>query len=205
VVEGLWYPGGADGRNHDESRRLARGWRLDRRRGVVEFDQPMVRRTDEGEAEPAELYLTVAHAVRRFDTRQPVRYQRDRAVAGSPPGAGLWCVRRDEMVETVLGAPLLETGGPTQNSADPQRNTVALHLLADPVAAALEQGLVPASTADVEYVGLQAVGVDGAIQQVQWSEGPEGAVTRASRNSEFATRLRPHAHRRLWRRLAQQP
>ena len=205
VVEGLWYPGGADGRNHDESRRLARGWRLDRQRGVVQFDEPLVRRTEEGLVEPAELYLTVAHEVRQFDTRQPVRYQRDRAVAGSPPGAGTWCLRREELVETVLGAPLTESGGPTQNSATPQRNTAALHLLADPLAAALEQGLVPASTADVEYVGLQAVGVDGAIQQVQWSEGPEGAVTRASRNSEFATRLRPHAHRRLWRRLAQQP
>lgn len=204
VVEGRWYPGGADGQNHSESRRLARGWRLDRQRGVIELDEPLVLRDASQRCEPAELYLTVAHAVRRSDDRQPVRYLRRRPVAGSPPGAGVWSVRRDELQELVLGAPLTESGGPTQNSATPQRNTADLHLRADPLASALEQGLVPASTADVEYVGLQAVGVDGAIQQVQWSEGPEGAVTRASRNSEFATRLRPHAHRRLWRRLAQQ-
>ncbi len=47
-----------------------------------------------------------------------------------------------------------------------------------------------------KYMGLKQIDPDGAIQQISWSVGPQGATTRASRNSEFSNRVPPYKDRR---------
>lgn len=200
VVDGVYYPWGGDGQNVSDSRRVPVRWTLDHDRGMVRFQEALVRRTDSDLLEPAELYLTVAHPVRRSNDRQPLRYVRDHALSGAPPGAGAWVIRRPELRETVLGASLPDSGAASQNSANPTRNTTTLNAMADALAGEAEAEVTPQLTADIEYVGLIAISPDGAIQQVEWREGPEGATTRASRNSEFATSVAKHAVRREARR-----
>ncbi len=48
----------------------------------------------------------------------------------------------------------------------------------------------------IEYNGIKAIQLDGAIQQVTWSVGGQGAVTTASRNTEHEIWVPPYAARR---------
>lgn len=196
VIDGLYYPLAADGQNLTENRAVPPGWTLDTELGVVRFDVPIVRRGAGEILEPAELYLTVAHPVRSRAHRQPLRYEFEQPLAGALAETGPKVVLRDDLVELVKGAPIPASGAPSQNQTSPERNTSTLAAAAQAFAAALDAEFRGETTADVEYVGLVPVALDGAIQQVEWSEGPEGATTRASRNAEFATAVWPYAERR---------
>ena len=57
----------------------------------------------------------------------------------------------------------------------------------------------------VEYAGIVPISPDGAIQQVEWSGGLSGCVTRASRNSEFSLVVAPYHERRQAERRRDQP
>jgi hypothetical protein len=91
-------------------------------------------------------------------------------------------IRRDDLVRTVVtqyDANNNPTGANDNTSAVEQEASESLD-----AAQAAFQTLV---TSQVEYAGLVPISPDGAIQQVQWSGGLSGCVTRASRNSEFSS------------------
>jgi len=48
----------------------------------------------------------------------------------------------------------------------------------------------------VEYNGFRAIDLDGAVQQVTWSLGPDGCSTTASRNTEHSLWVPPYPARR---------
>jgi hypothetical protein len=55
---------------------------------------------------------------------------------------------------------------------------------------------------DTTYGGIVPISPDGAIQQVSWTVGVQGgAITRASRNSEFSLHTVPYRERRMLERL----
>jgi hypothetical protein len=112
-------------------------------------------------------------------------------------------VVRGELSEVVLGAPGTSEGEPTANRAEPETNRAELDLEATTLLAEVAAEWQARGTADVEYAGLLAISPDGAIEQVEFRVGPEGATTRASRNAEFAHSLAPHTVRRQQPRLWQ--
>jgi hypothetical protein len=55
---------------------------------------------------------------------------------------------------------------------------------------------------DVTYAGLVPLSPDGAIQQVSWSVGGSGAITRASRNGEHHPFIPGYQERKRQARIA---
>lgn len=203
IVDGLYFAGGYDGRNHELPTAVATPWEIDRERGLVRFASPVVRRTAGGEIEPARLALTTGHGVRRAEEGVPVRWELTQALANGAGGAGTRVVVRGELCEVVLGAPATTEGEPTANRAEPETNRAELDQEANGLLTEVAAEWQARGTADVEYAGLLAISPDGAIEQVEFRVGPEGATTRASRNAEFAHSLAPHSIRRQQPRLWQ--
>jgi hypothetical protein len=203
IVEGLYFAGGCDGRNHELSAPVTTPWELDGDRGLVRFATPVVRRTTGGEIAPAELALTTGHGVQRAEEGAPVRWELTHALDNGPGAVGTRVVVRGELSEVVLGAPGTSEGEPTANRAEPETNRAELDLEATTLLAEVAAEWQARGTADVEYAGLLAISPDGAIEQVEFRVGPEGATTRASRNAEFAHSLAPHTVRRQQPRLWQ--
>ncbi len=48
----------------------------------------------------------------------------------------------------------------------------------------------------MEYNGILPISCDGAIAQVEWSGGPNGAMTKASINTEFSLVVPSYQQRR---------
>lgn len=186
-VDGYFWPESPDGDNFTTIRRSDRPFTIDSARGIVRFAQPVLKRNaDDDTYRPADLFLTVAHPLRELDTREEVRFTLERRLPGTPLGTGPEIVRRDDLVETIIHRGTNET--------ETNRNE-----LTGEANAALDAALTAyqtLQTSDAEYAGLIPISPDGAIHQVAWSGGPQGAVTRAGRNQEFSTLVPPWKTRR---------
>lgn len=115
----------------------------------------------------------------------------DRQTPGVPLGTGPCLIRRDELAQTFVSR-YSESHSPTQVVTNQGE-------LAGEANAALDAALDQFQTlqsADVEYAGIVPVAPDGAIGQVAWSGSPQGAVTRAARNTEFSLLVPPAKVRR---------
>ncbi|MBS0263892.1 MAG: hypothetical protein JSS02_18280 [Planctomycetes bacterium] len=182
-LSGRFWDRSLDGQNIPSQRRYPGAFRIDRNRGLVQFAEPVLQVNPAAAAGflPAELYLTIAHGVLEAATHVADCYTSERAFPGEPRGTGPAVLPRPDLARTVRTT--YDTGntpiGVVENTAD----------LEAEVAAQLDaaQALYETRLTDfVEYAGLVPISPDGAITQVQWSATERGAVTRASRNSEFS-------------------
>jgi len=203
IVEGEFFAGGWDGRNQTPAAAVDVPWELDQERGVVQFARPVVWRTPQGTIEAAELALTTGHGVRRGESGEPLGFELTHRLENGPGATGERVVTREELCLVVLGAPATTDGSPTANQAEPETNAADLVEQATALVTDAAAEWMTRETADVEYAGLLPISPDGAIAQVEWRVGPEGATTRASRNAEFATSVAPLAVRRQQPRLWQ--
>ncbi|MGQ0633043.1 MAG: hypothetical protein ACT4QC_00380 [Planctomycetaceae bacterium] len=200
IVEGIFWPYSPDGQNVASTTPYEGAFRINAARGVVEFSEPVVRRNTTTDAyEPAELFLTVAHPLHESDSRHELRFTAERALAGALPGARSQIIRRDELVQTVITRY-------SSNHSPTSVETNAEELLreADAALAAAQAPFATRETAQIEYAGIIPIAPDGAIQQVVWSGGPEGAVTRAGRRQEFSLAVPAEPERRLAERQHRQ-
>ncbi len=203
-VAGIFWDRSLDANNIPVQRPYRGRFTLDAERGIVMFDEPVLQVDSTGTAfAPAELYLTVAHAVKDPETLQELRQTWERDVPGSGTesgvGTGAAVFRRDDMVLAVTTQ--YDANNNPKGRLD---NSDALDRESEYQLDAIETAFETVETDFVEYAGLVAINPDGAISQVSWSGGPAGTVTRAGRNSEFSLTVPPYPERRRTEQHRQQ-
>jgi hypothetical protein len=155
---------------------------------VITADQLLA--NEEGENEPAELWVKTSFSLRDVDTREPVHYTLSYPLDGSPNLTQPQIVRHDELTLQVRGA---FGGGPgTDNSSVISQ---AANYYLDAIAAQYQS----VQSLDVPYVGIVPIQVDGTICQVTYSiqSGEGGAcLTRASLNTEHSHYIPKYERRR---------
>lgn len=202
VVSGVYWPGGGDLENTDDGTEYPGSWDLDPTGGILRFADPVYKYEEQTDKsflrKPAELVLLCSYSVTDQDTNQKSRHTRERRLGGRN-GTGPRVLRHDDLVGTVIadyGNPSFpnDPDGTTPNIND--WNKEADHYL-DAVQAEYDTD----ETGDVQYDDLRRIDPDGAIQQVTWNTGPNGATTRASRNSEYNLAIPSYDERRRQEQL----
>lgn len=178
-IDGVYWAGAPAKHTTNTYGAFQGSWSLDRDRGIVMFSD-FVLLIDGDKWKPAELYLTCSFTARDEDTRQTVRYFRQRTLANGIPGTGRKVIRRDEIVPTIKvnydssGTPIGYT-----------KNTTSIQNEADYQLDAAQIAYEDVTTQEGEYIGIFDISPDGAIQQVSWEvRVNDSAKTRASMNSE---------------------
>jgi hypothetical protein len=170
---------------------------IDRERGIIQFDDYCFHQNESGMVSPARLILRTTVHVRDYDTAAFDHYERVFETPGAPAGTPPGILQHEEIDYWVIGR------------LDPQTQKVTNLLTSEAVSAA-EAGYYAQAEMlkyqtplpqDVSYMGLLAISPDGAIQQVTWSVGPAGAITRASRNTEWNAYIPTFAERRQLEQL----
>ena len=192
IIEGVFWDRSLDGHNIPSQRPYWGRYALDTERGIVIFAEPVLQVMSSGTSfAPAELYLTVAHSVKDADTLQEVRQTFERMLPGASLGTGPAVIHRDDVVLTSA-----TTYDSNNNPTGTLDNSDAIEQEAENHLDAAQAAFETVETDFVEYAGLVAISPDGAISQVQWTGGPAGTVTRASRNHEFSLAVPDFGERR---------
>jgi hypothetical protein len=193
-VTGIYWDRAVDGKNIPAQRRYRGKFSLDAERGIVRFAEPVMQINASSSVpfSEAELYLTVAHAVKDLASLQEVRQTTERALPGDPLGTGPAVLRRDDLVLAVVTQ--YDAGNNPTGTTD---NADEIEQEANETLDAAEAGLTTLAAGLVEYAGVVPISPDGAIQQVEWRGGLSGCVTRAGRNSEFSLAVPSWRERRL--------
>lgn len=183
------------------------GYGIDAANGIVKFHKPVFRWLPAAggfarQPYAAQLALRTAFHLRDAATRGWHRYLRFRN-SGTAYGTGTAVVKRDDLVPVLVtdyaaGAQLVP-GMPTTKGYD---NLAAISVDAERALDGIAAQYAVDQPESALYAGLLAVTPDGAIQQVAWTVGPQGATTRVGRNKEVLTgATRPHKVRRFYERL----
>jgi len=210
-VLGEWYRFELDGANivSKPGEEYARPFTLDRGRGLVMFDRPVVlertasdatssgQSTSEVRWKPARIFLETAFGVRDRASGAWRRYTRERRLGGQSFGTAPQIVRQDALVYTHIARYRDGRFSGVTTNDEPLAEFAEACL--DAVAGQYEA----TSAREVRYAGLVAISPDGAIQQVTWEVAQgRGATTRASLNSEHHLALPEYHERRGLAQLA---
>jgi hypothetical protein len=140
---------------------------------------------------PPGIYLRTTVHVRSFGSRAPDRFYLERNLGGNR-GTGPLVLKREEIVRQVV--PVYDRNfNVTQLLTNDAANVAEANYAMD---AALLQYQTK-QPRDVTYIGIVPIGVDGSITQVSWNVGPEGATTRASKDTEVHYSVPTFRERRL--------
>jgi hypothetical protein len=174
------------------------GFSIDAERGLVQFSAPVYQINDaaaNGAAfqEAAIRLITAAH-VRDPDTWAWIRYTRDLQL--NPGGNFSKVYKHGEAYLAVL--PVYDDSGNLESFTT---NTEALNAEADAYLQAALDEFQTGQPQERTYSGLVPIDPDGAIQQVSWSVGPDGCMTRASRNCEWDPNVATYRVRRVFEAL----
>ena len=159
---------------------------LDRNRGIVRFSRPVYIRTDSGVIEPADIRLRCSYHQRDLDTGGVLRRFYEVDIDPTSP-ASERIVRMDNLRPFVIFKEANESN--FDDIDDEIRRSL------DSLAAEYSE-VIPTTA---QYVGLQAIRIDGAIRTVSWSFNSSGSTTTASWNDDqggprfrgsYETRLR---------------
>lgn len=150
---------------------------LDAGRGIVRFSE-FVAQIDSGGLVEADLRLVCC-----VEVRDPVNYQQQyygfTGNAGGPNGAGILTIDRTELIPKVTAD---YSGDTLVQTTD---NLPELEVEAEKFADAVLRNLVPIGRASRQFAGFHPIEVDGVIQQVTWSWGRTGPITRVSAGGPF--------------------
>ena len=172
-----------------------KGFSVDAARGLVKFGEQMYQRDATDKMIPATLTIRTAIYIRSRGDRAWFRSNRQRFYGGGF-GTGTQIIKRDDLlpyVKTDYNA----TGG-ISGSRD---NHFDMDTACDHYLDAAELQYAIAAPESATYAGLWPIDLDGAIQQVSWSIGQGGLITRASRNNEPPGRRMSFPERRLFERI----
>lgn len=185
-VHGKWITRLETYQNQDDEL-VKRTFSIDTEKGIVEFAEPIFANSDDGEAnntlDPTEptLYLRTAFQIRDKTTRALDRYRKEKQLGNFGTKA-----RVDRHEELQLS----RKDGEVQNQESV--DAACTHYLDG-----LEREYQATQPETVKYVGILPIDVDGAIQQVTWTVGTQGASTVASRNDEQLVRTPSYEERRM--------
>ena len=149
---------------------------------MIEFAEPIwIGGTTSGVTGATDLKLETAFLVKDSQTRSLKRFELDRSLGGVL-GTKARIVKHDEILLTKRAEYVSTnvTGVVTNDVADQVTAFAGRYLDA---AAAEYQTLIPE---DRSFAGIFDISPDGAIAQVTWSVGRDGATTRASRGNEHS-------------------
>lgn len=155
-------------------------FQVDAQSYTVRFAEPVYAKTDGNGLQPAVVFLETAVQIRDPDTNAVVRYERAYTFPGPAYGTGPKVIRKDDVQQNYAGVydPLTNRLVTTRVDIPDADARADYYLLGEAA-----QWNNP-QAAEVLYNGILPIAVDGAVQQVTWSVGPDGASTHASRNSE---------------------
>lgn len=171
----------------DDTATVPGEYSINRDLGIVVFNRPVFihESNDEG-YQPAELTLEVAFSARDAQTGEPHHYTLERQLGG---GGLAEIVSVPEVVKTLRVN--VRTPATTNEQADRLAETANGF-----IDTALTKYQVDGPKTR-EYAGfLTSLDLDGAITQITWESSKEGAVTRASRNTEHSTYIPSYQERR---------
>lgn len=190
VVRGSWTknePGGNTVENETYAGRLS----FDAEAGVVLFDQPMFR-IDGNAFKFADITLEVGFPIHKDATSGPYRpYWRHDIQPRNDVGDAI--LRADEL-QYVVRQTYGSDGTPIEWKDN--RETDELDKAGEDLAKRYAAGLETKRAGQRHYAGIVPQRLDGAIGQVSWSLGANGARTTISRNSEHDTDIIPSYKRR---------
>lgn len=198
-------PPDKDGSESAERLRVTRPFVIDTARGLVIFDEPVVRNDHpsahgssgyEVNIAPADLVLRAACQVRDADSLALDRYVRVRST-GSIGGTEPSYIKHEEL--TLNHVPQYSASYKIQSV---RTNRAEIDAAADRYLDAWETQFQTRVPQIVRYPGVVPVELDGAIQQVTFHVGPSGATTTAARSNERLQTIYPHAQRRHLERQA---
>lgn len=204
-VHGKWYLGNADLKNTQTDLRpptsedmiYTSGFSIDRDRRLVKFTNQVIGNSEHSATsstptkvgiQAADLVLRTACTILQDETLGPIRWVRWKET-GIKNGAGPHVIRREDL---ILGSYPKYSNTPgtyrsqvtSGSGMDVTTNVDEINEQADYyINAAMEEFRIKTPQART-YAGLKVINPDGAIQQVAWFVGPQGATTRASRNRE---------------------
>lgn len=143
------------------------GFSLDSDRWLVQFAEPVYKLTSGGnQVEPAEIYLVCAVIILDKETRGPIRYEKKRRI-GSATGAAaeVETVRRDDVIKRIVST--YQTSGAIRSSD--VLDEANLEQRADYYLDAQQRLYQSAVQQELKVKGIQAILVDGLVQQVTWT------------------------------------
>ena len=186
--------------NEDDTSYYDKPFSVNKELGIFEFADPLgvVRtRGATGGVYEATLYCRLAVSVKDETTRAYERFFRVFDFAGPKYGTRPGVIRRDDLQLNVA------TVWDEDHEVDRLVTTEA------EMTAECDNSLIAAALAyqgvaaqDRTYMGFVPISPDGAVEQVTWSCGPEGATTRASRGTEWNPAIPPFKERFQASRLA---
>lgn len=158
--------------------------------GLIEFSERVIQYDANQKKSPAALRLRCAFSIRDPDNWEFVRFRRTRPQepkSGTEPRV----LKHDEIHNTVFPR------------WDAQFRLLGLVTNDDKIIPEADHYLIAAEREyqttlprEVVYAGLRPIDLDGAIHEVTWSVGPQGATTTASRNNEFSLAKPSYKERR---------
>jgi hypothetical protein len=182
--------------NQDNTSYYDRAFSVDKENGIFIFADDVMKLEDDDAFGEAELYCRVAVSVREHATRKWERFEREKRYAGNLHGTQARIVKREEVQLNVV--PVYDINHDVVRLVTTESDCVAE---CDHALAAVDLEYQTTNPQDRTYMGLAGISPDGAIQQVTWSVGPQGATTRASRNNEWNPAVPAFRERRQFERL----
>jgi hypothetical protein len=171
-------------------------FQIDRDLRIVRFDEYVYKfGNPDGNTQtniPADLYLTCSFTVRHqrnFSThRHVVKWS-----TGGTRQTGPYILKDESLGRTIRI--IYNNGGIATNQ---QTNDAQVLADATAVASAASAQFATKTPKTVSYVGIRAIPLDGAIQQVQWTvEAGKGGSTTGSRGNEFKLTTPSYDERRM--------
>lgn len=191
---------------------ITSGFTLDTQLGIVKFSRqifkwktlPVPPGAFEYKPQPADLALRTATVLREVDSRLFRRFVFERNL-GTNFGTGVALTKADGLVPSVTtrfapGITLVVGAAPMSGTT----NLTTIQTDAQRVLDGIEAQYTTSLPESALYAGIIAQSPDGAIQQVTWNIGPNGATTQIARNKEVAGVSSLYAVRRLMEKQRQQ-
>lgn len=194
VVNGEFWPQSPFEATTTESTKYgSSGWKiLPDHKNIVEFEYPVLK-VQNGEYEPAKLYVTATCKVRKENGGWYVAQSYERSLPWLPSGAGARVLKHPELWAVANQSPV--NGGSWNTNSDTafEASTYLDYVYQEYLSSPAE---------DFSYAGILPIGLDGAIAQVKWSLGVNSAATtRASLNHEFDMFTPSYEWRRRYERV----
>lgn len=145
------------------------GFEIDNERGLIKFNEPVYLHNDDDDAVPAKLKLRTAVQIRDAKTGEWVRHSKEMKLDPKSD---------TKPREIVIDELRLDVTNGKEKNRDKLDKELQKRL--DIIKEEYEFETPETAT----YTGWLSVELDGAIQSVTWSMGPEGAVTSVQRNND---------------------
>ena len=167
------------------------GYKINKEWGQVEFHDALFLLNADNTVSAANIGLRTA-----VNVLDPFTFAPDRAAFifqyPDQVGTGARILKHDEMILRVI--PQYDTN---HNLLSFSSNLSDLQQQANYYLAAADLSYQTKNPKQVTYSGIIPISPDGAIQQVSWHVGPQGAHTEAGRNNEYVVSVPPYQQRLL--------